>query len=510
MTDVILQSIGMLGTSMIVPMAILGMVWGIFGGALPGISPSITMALLLPLTYTMEPISALVLLASTYVGAEYGGSVPAILIRTPGTNAAAATIIDGYEMKRKGRGGEALGISLWSSSVGNVVGILCLILFTAPLSQLALSFRPTTYFALGVLGLSVIATVSEGLLIKGVISALIGLAIATIGTDPVSGVARFTLGNPDLLSGVPIILVMVGLFAVSEVLDQVGQKAAWERAQPAGSRLRLPDWAGQKRITKASLIGSAIGVFCGIMPGAGGTVASFMAYNEARRFSRTPEAFGKGSEEGIAAPEAANNADAGVGLIPLLSFGIPASNSTAILLGGFLIHGLIPGPVLFDRDPTLLYGLFTGLIVATIALIPAAFLTLSVCIWLVNRPKPYLMAFVLALVFTGAYSVNFSIFDLGFVLAAGVLGFAMRYFGLPMLPTILGLVLGYMIEANYRRSLVISGGDHWIFVEDRIAAVFLALALVFFVGSLVAEFRQRRRARAEPARPASEPREPAQ
>ena len=228
------------------------------------------------------------------------------------------------------------------------------------------------------------------------------------------------------------------------------------------------------------------------MPGAGGTVASFMSYSEARRFSRTPEEFGKGSAEGVAAPECANNADAGVGLIPLLSFGIPASNSTAVLLGGFLIHGLVPGPVLFSRDPTILYGMFSGLLVASVALIPVAYLTLSASIWLVNRPKPYLFAFIAAIVFSGAYSINNSAFDLGLVLASGVLGFGMRYFGMPMLPTILGLVLGYMIEANYRRSLVISGGDHRIFLEDPISVGFLVLAVLFLVGSLFREFKTRR------------------
>lgn len=493
--DAILTSFDMLGTTMIVPMAILGMTWGIFGGALPGISPSITMALLLPFTYTMEPIAALVLLTSTYVGAEYGGSIPAILIRTPGTNASAATMIDGYEMRKQGKAGEALGISLQASSIGNFVGILCVILLTGPLSQLALAFRPTSYFALGILGLSVIVSVSEGTIFKGLLAALIGLMIATIGTDPVTGVGRFTYGNADLLTGVPIILVMVGLFAVGEILEQIAARIPSTEVSDRATRLKWPSWAVQKKTAKANAIGSAIGVFCGIMPGAGGTVASFMAYAEARRFSRTPQDFGKGSAEGVAAPESANNADAGVGLIPLLSFGIPASNSTAVLLGGFLIHGLIPGPVLFSRDPTLLYGMFSGLLVASLALIPVAYLTLSASIWLVNRPKPLLFSFIAALVFSGAYSINNSVFDLGLVLAAGVLGFGMRFFGMPMLPTILGLVLGYMIEANYRRSLVISGGDNRIFLEDPIAVTFLAFAALFLVGSVVREVRERQKLR---------------
>jgi putative tricarboxylic transport membrane protein len=238
--DALLISLELPTTTWIFPMAALGMLFGIFGGALPGVSRSITMALLLPFTYTMDPIPALVLLAAAYVGAEYGGSVPAILIRTPGTNAAAATLIDGYEMKRQGRAGTALGISLYSSTIGNFAGIFCLILLTAPLSDLALQFRPTTYFALGLLGLSVIASVSDGLLTKGVLAALIGLMIATIGTDPVSGVARFTYGSANLLAGVPIILMMVGLFAVSEVLEQIASRRTREAVQASASRLTWP------------------------------------------------------------------------------------------------------------------------------------------------------------------------------------------------------------------------------------------------------------------------------
>jgi len=478
-------------------MAILGMTFGIFGGAMPGVSPSITMALLLPFTYTMDPIAAIVLLTATYVGAEYGGSIPAILIRTPGTNAAAATLIEGYEMQRQGKGGEALGISLVASVIGTVVGLSLLILLTEPLSRLALAFTPPAYFALGVLGLSVIATVSEGSLVKGVMAALLGLMIATVGTDPVSGVARFTFGSADLLSGVPFVLVMVGLFAVSELFEQASKPDRSSRAA-AFTRLRLPSFGLQKTLFKANAIGAGVGAFCGLMPGAGGTVASFMAYNEAKRFSNPRENYGKGEPEGIAATESANNADAGVGLVPLLSFGIPASNSTAILLGGFLIHGLIPGPILFERSPEILYGLYTGIIVAVLALPFVAIATLTLCVWLVNRPKPYLMAFIMALVFSGTYSVNNTLFDLWLVLGAGVLGFGMRYFGLPLLPTVLGLVLGYMIESNYRRSLVISGGDHLYFLEDPISATFLGLAVLFVAGSLVTEVRRRRRPRPTP------------
>ncbi len=332
----------------IVPAACAGVAWGILGGALPGISPSITMALLLPLTYTLDPTVAIVMLASTYVGAEYGGSIPAILIRTPGTNAAAATVTDGYAMKLQGRAGEALGISLYSGFVGGLFGLGMLVLLAERLSTVALAFTPQAYFALGVLGLSVIASLSRESLVKGLMAGVLGLMISTVGTDPVTGLTRFTFDSPDLLSGIAPILVMVGLFAIGELLAQTGEPG-WQAVEER-ARIRFPGPAMWKRIALPQLIGSIIGTFEGVMPGGGGAVSSFLAYNEARRWSRHKEEFGHGSPEGIAAPEAANNTVACAALIPLLSLGIPSSNSAAVLLGGFLMHGLLPGPMLFVQD----------------------------------------------------------------------------------------------------------------------------------------------------------------
>ena len=475
-----------------------GVAWGILGGALPGISPSITMALLLPFTYTMEPVTAVVLLASTYVGAEYGGSIPAILIRTPGTNAAAATAIDGYEMHKQGKGGEALGLSLISGVFGGLIGILCLILLTKPLAGVALYFTPPAYFSLGILGLSVIASLSSGSLVKGLMAGVIGLMIATVGTDPVSGVNRFTYGAPELLGGIPFILVMVGVFAVSELLVQAGEPDRKERAASRQMRIVLPKWAQFRRLTKPQLIGSGIGAFEGCMPGAGGTIASFMAYNEARRWSKTPEKFGKGSDEAIVAPEAANNTVAGTAIIPVLSFGIPGSNSTAILLGGLLIHGLQPGPLLFDQRPDVIYGLFGGLLVANVAQLLIGILLLTPAIWLVNRPKPYLLAAIYALIFSGIYSIDHSLFDLYLVLIAGAVGYVMRLLGFPFLPLVLGLVLGYLIEANYRRSLLLTGGEHRVFIEDPISLGLLITAVIFIIGSGIRDYRDMRRQRAAP------------
>jgi putative tricarboxylic transport membrane protein len=467
-----------------IPAALGGVIWGILGGALPGISPSIAMALLLPFTYGMDPVAAIVLLGAVYVGAEYGGSIPAILIRTPGTNAAAATVIDGFELHKQGRGGEALGISLISGVTGGFIGLAFLIFFTEPLAKIALAFSFPAYFALGILGLSVIASLSDGSLIKGLMAGVVGLMIASVGTDPLSGVSRFTFGEAELLGGIPFILVMVGLFAVSELMVQT-YAPAWRPATKEESRIKLPSFKTWRSLWKAQGIGSVVGIFEGCMPGAGGSIAAFMSYNEAKRWSKNPQEFGKGSLEGVAAPETANNTVAGTAIVPVLSFGIPGSNSTAILMGGLMIHGLQPGPLLFQKSPDFVYGLFGGLAVANLSLLFIGMAILAPALWLVNRPKPYLMASILALVFSGVYSIDNSIFDLAIVLIAGVLGYLMRLFGFSFLPMVLGVVLGYLIEANYRRALEVSGGDHMIFVQDPIALGLLATALGFIVFSII-------------------------
>jgi putative tricarboxylic transport membrane protein len=481
-----------------IPAAFLGVLWGIFGGALPGISPSIAMALLLPFTYGMDPIPAIVLLASVYVGAEYGGSIPAILIRTPGTNAAAATVLDGYEMARQGRAGEALGISLVAGLVGGLVGLVVLVMATEPLAEVALSFTPPAYFALGLLGLSVVASLSGGTLLRGMIACLLGLMIATVGTDPVSGVARFTFGSPDLLGGIRPILIMVGLFAVAEMMVQIAEPA-WAKAESRDTKLKLPSLAIWARLWKPQLIGSVIGTVEGVTPGAGGTIAAFMAYNEAKRWSAHPEEFGKGSPEGVAAPETANNVVTATALVPLLGLGIPGSNSAAILLGGFLIHGLQPGPALFVKAPEVVYGLYAGLFIANIAMLLIGLVILGPCLWLVNRPKPYLIAFVLALVMSGVYAIEQSTLDLAIVLGAGVAGYFMRQLRFPTLPMVLGVVLGFLIESNYRRSLVISQGDHMIFLQDKVALILLVLTAALLTYSIATELRSVRPAKEDAA-----------
>jgi putative tricarboxylic transport membrane protein len=482
------------GTPLVL-IALGGLTWGILGGSLPGISASITMSLVLPFTYTMDPAMAIALLACVYIGAEYGGSIPAILIRTPGTNSSAATVIDGYEMNKQGRAGEALGISLMSGVVGSLFGLAMLVMLTEPLSWLALAFKPTSYFGLGVLGLSVIASMSSGSLLKALASAIVGLMIATIGTDPISGVTRFTFDVPDLLGGIEPVLVMVGLFALTELMRQSGSKVVNRLNNSV--RIKLPSLAMMGRLKRAQFIGCILGTFEGLTPGGGGAIAAFLSYNEARRWSKTPEKFGKGSEEGVAAPEAANNTVSSTALIPLLSFGIPGSNSTAVLLGGLLMHGLLPGPRLFEQNGQVIDSLYLGSFIAIIAQIGVGILILPAAVWLVNRPRNYRTGFILALVLSGVYTLNNSLFDLAIALGIGLVGYLMKMGKFPFLPMILGVVLGHMVESSYRRSLVLSGGDHTIFLEDPIAVGFLVVSGIFVVVSLSRDFRENRKSKAK-------------
>jgi putative tricarboxylic transport membrane protein len=449
------------------------------------------MALLLPLTYGMDPAVAVVMLASTYVGAEYGGSIPAILIRTPGTNAAAATVVDGHMMKLQGKAGEALGISLYSGLVGGLFGLTVLVLLTERLSSVALAFTPPAYFGLGILGLTMIASLSRESLLRGLVAGVLGLMISTIGTDPVTGLSRFTFDSPELLSGIPTILVMMGLYAISELFAQSAEPG-WAQAPQERARIQSPSRAMWRRIALPQAIGSGIGALEGMMPGGGGAISSFLAYNEARRWSRHPEEFGHGSPEGVAAPEAANNTVACTALVPMLSLGIPSSNSAAVLLGGFLMHGLMPGPLLFVQHADVVTTLYTGLLVANVAMVAVGYAIMSPCIWLVSRPKPYLTAFIYALVVSGVYAIEGSLFHVGVALAFGVVGYLLRHLRVPVLPLVLGVVLGFMVESNYRRALVLSDGDHLTFLRDPISAGLLALACLFLIGSLIRHVRSRR------------------
>lgn len=476
-------------------MMLIGVAWGILGGAMPGISGSIAMALLLPLTFGMNPAVALMMLAGVYVGAMYGGSITAILISTPGTPGAAATVIDGYELHKKGQSGKALGVSLITGTIGGIVSVFILVALAVPLSKVALAFGPPEYFGLGVFGLALISSFVGRDLVKGAISALLGLILATAGMDPFSGTPRFTLGTIDLLGGVQLVAGMIGLFAVSEIFTRIAEGADWERVR-GKYKTNLPSLAELWKLRVATFIGIVMGTIEGLLPGGGGAIAAFISYNEARRWSKTPEEFGHGSLEGIAAPETANNVVTGTAMIPLLTFGIPGSNSAAIMLAAMMLHGIQPGPALFERTPQIVYGLFVGLLIANVMMLVLGYLALRPSIALVNVRPPLLYAGILGLVLVGAYSISNSMFEVWVVLVTGLVGFGMRRFGFNILAMVLGLVLGFMVEVNLRRSLLIALGNPWVFFTRPISATLIALAVLTLLWPIIRQLRDDRRARA--------------
>src|SRR3990172_2903273 len=476
-------------------MMLLGVGWGILGGALPGISGSIAMALLLPLTFGMNPAVALMMLAGVYIGAMYGGSITAILISTPGTPGAAATVIDGYALHKKGMSGKALGVSLITGTIGGIVSVFILVAMAVPLSKVALAFGPPEYFALGVFGLALISSFVGRDLVKGAISAVLGLIIATAGTDPFSGTPRFTFGAIDLLSGVELVAGMIGLFAVSEMLHHIAEGSAWERIKGKFTT-NLPTLVELWRLRIATLIGIVMGTIEGLLPGGGGAIAAFISYNEAKRWSKTPEEFGHGSLEGIAAPETANNVVTGTALIPLLTFGIPGSNSAAVMLAAMMLHGVAPGPQLFERTPQIVYSLFVGMFVANFMMLGLGYLSLRPAIAIVNIKRPLLLASILALVLLGAYSISNRMFEVWVVLGTGLLGYGMRRFGFNILAMVLGLVLGFLVEVNLRRSLLISLGNPWVFFTRPISVALLTFALFTLLWPIIRQAREDRRAKA--------------
>ena len=377
---------------------------------------------------------------------------------------------------------------------GGLIGLIVLVALTEPLAKVALLFTPMAYFALGILAISVIATLAEGMLIKGLITGVLGLMIAMVGSDPQSGVSRFTFGRPELLGGIDYILIMVGVFAVSELLVQAG-KPDW-RKPGSDTRVKLPSFRGVAPALAAAADRLRDRHLRGLHAGCRRLGRRLHELQRGAPLVDAPRrSSARARRRAIAAPEAANNTVACTALVPTLTFGIPGSNSTAVLLGGFLIHGLQPGPLLFAREPEFIYGLYGGLAVANLSLAVLGILVLTPCLWLVSRPKPYLLAGIYALIFSGVYSINHSLLDLWIVLAAGVLGYGLRCFGFPFLPLVLGVILGHMIESNYRRSLVLARGDHMIFLQDPVSAGLLAAAVLFVLGSLARNWYGARKAR---------------
>jgi putative tricarboxylic transport membrane protein len=482
-----------------------GVAWGIIGGAIPGISGAVAMALALPFTFALDAGTALVMLAGVWAGANYGGSIPAILMRMPGTPASAAALLDGWELTRQGKAAKALGVSLVCGTLGGIASVVVLIALVVPLGEVVLHFGSPEIFALSMFALTLLAGLSEASFLKGLASGFFGLLLTTIGLDTLTGSLRFTFGLPELTTGIDVVAAMVGLFAVSEMLERIAHPAGTPIAAADRAHTAFPTLRELRALWPATLVGTVVGLVVGVMPGAGATASSFVAYNEARRWSRRPDLFGKGSMEGVAAPETANNAVQGGDLVPTLALGIPGSNSAAIMLAALILHGIQPGPFLLSKHGDLVYTLFAGLILVNLLMIPVGLVILRLCLLALRLSQPVLVAAVLALVVLGTYAAELHIVNPWLALAFGVLGYGMRRFGFSAAATVLGMVLGVMAESELRRSLIISHGSWAIFLTRPASAVLLCLTLGVLVYPLVLSALRHRRGGRVAAGPAAAP-----
>jgi putative tricarboxylic transport membrane protein len=469
-----------------------GVAIGVVAGAIPGLSATMAVALTLPFTFAMQPITGILLLLGVYKGGIFGGSIPAILIKTPGTPASSATILDGYPMAEKGEAGRALGMALWASCTADLISNLALILFAGWLASFALSFGPPEFFTLILFSLTIIAGVSGDSLLRGALSAMLGLLLATVGLDLVYGTNRFTFGDPNLMGGLNFIAVLIGLFAIPEILAM-----AWHPTGHLGKARTLGanrmTFADYRRCLPSILRGSAIGVILGSIPGIGAAPSAFLSYSEARRTSPRRENFGKGEIEGVAAAEAGNNGVAGATLIPLLALGVPGDVITAIIIGAFMIHGLQPGPMMFIMNANIIYGLFMGLIVSSVFLFVIGSAAIRGFRYVADIPRRVLLPAVLVLCVFGVFAVNNTIFDVGVMFAMGWVGFAMMRLGVPAAPFLIAFILGPLLEDNFRQSMLMSGGDAAVLVRGPITWAFWAATAVT-VGAIVRSGLRARRA----------------
>ncbi len=469
--------------------------FGVFGGivlgALPGLTATMGVAILLPFTFSMEPTAALVLLVGVYIGGIYGGSIAAILLKTPGTPASAATVLDGHTLSTQGHAAKALSISAIASWVGGTVSTVILIAVAPLLATFALRFNAPEYFALAVFGLTIIAGISSKNILKGLLAGAIGLLIASIGLDPISSVPRFTFGVMDLYSGINVIPVLIGLFAISEALGQFEKlfdKTEGLKAKISHKILSLKEF---KSILPTALKSGLMGTSIGTVPGAGADISAFVCYNEAKRVSKKPEEFGNGSHEGLAAAEAGNNGVTGGSLVPLLTLGVPGDAVAAVLLGALIVQGLTPGPLLFQQSPDVVYGLFSAMLIGNLIMLIIGLLGIKFFCKIIEIPKLLMIPVIIFLSVVGAYAINNSLFDVGIALSFGVFGFLLNKLEIPSSPILLAIILGPMAETNLRKALMMYHGS-WSFLYDRpIALAFLVMAVFSVYSTLKMKKKQK-------------------
>jgi putative tricarboxylic transport membrane protein len=465
--------------------ALAGVTLGTAVGVLPGIGPALTVAVLLPVTFSLDPISAFIMFGGIYYGAMYGGSTTSILLNTPGETASIVTAIDGHMMARQGRGAAALTTAAIGSFVAGTLATVALTFFAPPLASVALRFGPAEYFALTVLAFTTVASLLGGSVVRGLFSLFLGLALGLVGIDQLTGEARFSFGIPQLLDGIDVVILVIGVFAVGETMYQ-----AWRQGRDEIQVVTLHDFTGMsrdewKRSWKPWLRGTAIGFPLGVLPCGGSVIPTFLSYMVEKRLSDHPERFGQGAIEGVAGPEAANNAAAAGVLVPLLTLGLPSSATAAVMLAAFQQYGLQPGPLLFSSRPDLVWTLIASLYIGNVMLLVLNLPLVGIWARVMLVPRPLLFGGILVLASLGAYSLYRSILDVMFLYAVGAIGCAMRVYDFPLVPAVLGLVLGPLSEQQFRRAVAISQGDLSVFVTRPISACLLVVAVAVLLGPRV-------------------------
>ena len=470
--------------------ALVGGVVGFIIGVLPGFGSASGLAVLIPLTFSMDSTSAMIMLATIYSASEFGGAVTAILLSVPGEASAVVTIFDGYPLAKKGRAGAALGMAAFASAIGGFFGTICFMIFAPPLAKVVLEFGPAEFFSLVFFALTFITVLSETSLLKGIISALLGLLLAVIGIDSISGRERFTFGLVGLSSGIDFIAVLIGLFAVSEIfisIEEGIQESPYHDSKISGMLPTKEDW---KNSLGALAQGSVIGTIIGSLPGAGATIASFITYGVTKKFSKHPEKFGTGVIEGVAGPECANNSVCAGAMIPTFTLGIPGSATTAVMLGALMLHGLRPGPNLFIENHDLIWGLIGGMYIGNIIAMIIGLTCVGIFVKLLRLPYPMLVVLIFSLCVIGIYSVNNSTNAIWLILIFGVLGYLMKKLEFPTTTLVLAFILGPLMENSLRQSLIIFNGRLTGFLQSPIASIFLILSLIIIIWSLVTAARK--------------------
>lgn len=478
MLEMIFVGFGAVFTIQSILLILLGVILGLIFGSIPGLTATMAVAICLPITYGMDPLAGMSLLMGLYIGGVSGGLIPAILLKIPGTPSSISTTFDGYPMAKKGEARAAFSWAIAASFVGGLLSIIVLTLVSPPLARVAIQFGPFEYFAITIFSLTLIASLSGDSLSKGIMSGLLGVGFSMVGAAPIDAFPRYTLGFDAFDAGLNLLPLLIGLFAVSEIFIIAEKRAAAKiqvKYEGKGSGISLGRFLNQKwNMLRSSVIGIGIG----ILPGIGGGTANIISYVVAKNQSKKSDDFGKGIPDGIVASESSNNAAIGGALVPLLSLGIPGDTVTAMLLGGLVLHGLQPGPLLFQNNGEVVYGIFAALLIANLFMIALLYLGMKGFVRLLSIPSHILIPVIFALCVVGAYGVNNRLFDVGALLFFGVLGYIMTKFNIPLTPLVLGFILGPLLETNLRRGLMLSKGDFTPFITEPIAATFLAITIL--------------------------------